>query len=187
MATAAALLIAAVYLFPLYWMYVTAFKGHAEIYRMPPSFWPEQPVSSIGRVLRDHGIGHYLGNSLLIASGVTALSVLIGTGAAYVLSRFRGFWIDASLFTILILQALPSSLLATPMFVAFNQVGLLHTPRLAVILAQTGRVMPFYVVLCRAGFMAVPPELEQAAMVDGASRVGGSCGWWCRWRATSSW
>ena len=59
MATAAALLIAAVYLFPLYWMYVTAFKGHAEIYRMPPSFWPEQPVSSIGRVLRDHGIGHY--------------------------------------------------------------------------------------------------------------------------------
>ena len=171
-ATAAALLIAAVYLFPLYWMYVTALKGHAEIYRMPPSFWPQHPQSSVGRVLRDHGIGHYVLNSLLIASGATVLSVLIGTGAAYVLSRFRGFWIDASLFAILILQALPSSLLATPVFVAFNQVGLLHTPRLAVVLAQTGRVMPFYVVLCRAGFLGVPPELEQAAMVDGASRVG---------------
>ena len=169
---AIAIVIVVIYLFPLYWMYVTAFKGHAEIYRMPPSFWPRHPQSSIARVLRDHGIGHYLWNSLVIASGASLLSVLFGTGAAYVLARWRGFWIDASLFLILILQALPSSLLATPMFAAFDQIGLLHTPRLAVVLAQTGRAMPFYIVLCRAGFLGVPRELEQAALVDGASRVG---------------
>jgi multiple sugar transport system permease protein len=168
--TAVAAAIVGVYLFPLYWMYVTGLKGNAEIYRSPPSFWPIHPRWSVPAVIRNHGLPHYLFNSLLIASISTVLAVGFGTGAAYVLARRRGALIDAALFAILMVQALPASLLATPMFVAFDQTGLLHLPRLAVALAQTGRVMPFYVVLCRAGFLAVPRELEQAAFVDGASR-----------------
>ena len=168
--TAAGVAIVAVYLFPLYWMYATALKGNAEIYRSPPSFWPLAPTWRVGSVVRDHGLPHYLANTLMIAAASTVVAVALGTGAAYVLARRRGAWVDAALFAILVIQALPASLLATPLFVAFDQTGLLHWPRLAVALAQAGRVMPFYVVLCRAGFLAVPRELEQAAFMDGASR-----------------
>ena len=162
--TAVAAAIVGVYLFPLYWMYVTGLKGNAEIYRSPPSFWPIHPRWSVPAVIRNHGLPHYLFNSLLIASISTVLAVGFGTGAAYVLARRRGALIDAALFAILMVPALPASLLATPMFVAFDQTGLLHLPRLAVALAQTGRVMPSTSWLCRAGFLAVPRELEQAAV-----------------------
>ena len=79
---------------------------------------------------------------------------------------------DAVLFVVLMMQVLPSSLMITPIFVAFNQVGLIEYPRLAVILAQAAKMLPLYIVLCRATFLQVPRELEEAALVDGNSRVG---------------
>lgn len=79
---------------------------------------------------------------------------------------------DVGLFLILMLQVLPSSLMITPIFVGFSQIGLLDYPRLAVILAIAAKSMPFFIVLVRATFMSVPQELEEAALVDGSSRVG---------------
>jgi multiple sugar transport system permease protein len=70
------------------------------------------------------------------------------------------------------LQVLPASLMITPIFVGFSQIGMLETPRLAVIIAIAAKSMPFFVVLVRATFMSVPMELEEAALVDGNSRVG---------------
>ena len=74
--------------------------------------------------------------------------------------------------TMLMMQVLPSSLMITPIFVAFNQVGLMEYPRLSVVLAQAAKVLPLYIVLVRATFLQVPGELEEAALVDGNSRVG---------------
>jgi multiple sugar transport system permease protein len=70
------------------------------------------------------------------------------------------------------MQVLPSSLMVTPLFVGFSAIGLLDTPRLAVVLAQVAKVMPFYIVIARASFSQIPEELEDAALVDGASRIG---------------
>jgi multiple sugar transport system permease protein len=67
---------------------------------------------------------------------------------------------------------LPASVMITPLFVGFNQIGLLNAPRTAVVLAAAAKAMPFFVVLVRATFMSVPRELEEAALVDGNSRVG---------------
>ena len=166
----AALVLVGAYLFPLYWMYVTALKTQSEIFRSPPSFWPHHLHAAFVRVFVDHAMAHYLWNTTLIAGGTTLLTVLLGTGGAYVLARHRNGWANAALFVVLVLQALPPSLLVTPIFVAFNQLGLLATPRLAVVLAQTGRMVPLFIVLCRASFAQVPRELEEAAQVDGASR-----------------
>lgn len=77
-----------------------------------------------------------------------------------------------TLFVILMMQVLPPSLMITPIFVAFNQVGLDAFPRSAVILAQAAKELPLYIVLCRAAFLQVPRELEEAALVDGNSRIG---------------
>jgi multiple sugar transport system permease protein len=169
----AALVLAAVYLFPLYWMYVTAVKGQSEIYLIPPTFWPMEPNLSIfAHVWERRNMGSFQWNSLVIATGVTAVTVVLGVGLAYVLARYRNIWVDVCLFIVLMLQVLPPSVMVTPLFVAFNQVGLLETPRLAVILAASARAVPLFVVLVRATFMTVPRELEEAALVDGTTRWG---------------
>ncbi|MCQ2006189.1 carbohydrate ABC transporter permease [Rhizobium sp. NRK18] len=168
-----ALILAAFYLFPLYWMYVTSLKSNSEIYANPPTFWPLHPDFTIyPDVWIRKSMPVFMKNSLIIASGVTAVTVLLGTGCAYVLARYRSVWIDIGLFFVLMLQVLPASVMITPLFVGFNQIGLLNFPRLAVVLATAAKSMPFFVVLVRATFMSVPRELEESALVDGNSRVG---------------
>jgi multiple sugar transport system permease protein len=170
---AVALLMAALYLFPLYWMYVTSLKGASEIFANPPTIWPVEPNYGVFTdVWNRRGMASFMGNSLLIATGVTAITVILGSGCAYVLARYRNIWVDIGLFAILMLQVLPASVMVTPLFVGFSQVGLLNWPRTAVILAASAKAMPFFVVLVRATFMTVPRELEEAAMVDGTTRVG---------------
>lgn len=169
---AAGLVLTGLYLFPLFWMYVTAFKSGTEVFDYPPTFLPHDPQWNVGRVFVEHRMAQYLWNSALVAVGVTALAILLGTGCAYVLARLRNLWVDGAMFAILLLQVLPPSLMVTPIFVIFNGLGLLTVPRTAVILAQTAKVIPLYVVLCRSSFLGVPKELEDAAMVDGASRLG---------------
>lgn len=165
--------LAAVYLFPLYWMYVTSLKSGSEIFASPPTFWPHDPHLSVyPDVWVRRTMSTFLWNSTIIASGVTAIAVLLGTGCAYVLARYRSMWIDVGLFFILMLQVLPASVMITPLYVGFNQFGLLEYPRTAVILATAAKAMPFYIVLVRATFMNVPRELEDAALVDGNSRWG---------------
>lgn len=170
---AVALALAAVYLFPLYWMYITSFKSGSEIFANPPTFWPREiDLSIYPDVWTRRTMYVFLWNSTLIAAGVTAITVFFGTGCAYVLARYRNVWVDIGLFSVLMLQVLPASVMVTPLFVAFNQFGLLNYPRTAVVLAAAAKAMPFFVVLVRATFMTVPRELEEAALVDGNSRVG---------------
>ena len=170
---AIALVMAAIYLFPLYWMYVTSLKGGSEMFANPPSFWPAAPQwETYAYVWESRNMGRYLWNSILIATGAVSLITVLGVGCAYVLARYRNRWVDAGLFLILMLQVLPASLMITPIFVGFSQFGLLDYPRLAVILAIAAKSMPFFVILVRATFMAVPQEREEAALVDGNSRIG---------------
>ncbi len=168
-----AIVLAAIYLFPLYWMYITALKSGSEMFANPPSFWPSSPQwGTYAYVWESRNMGRYLWNSVVIALGSVALITVLGVGCAYVLARYRNMWVDIGLFLILMLQVLPASLMITPIFVGFSQFGLLDYPRFAVILAIAAKSMPFFVVLVRATFMAVPMELEEAALVDGNSRFG---------------
>lgn len=170
---AIAIVLAVIYLFPLYWMYLTSLKSGSEMFANPPGFWPADPQwQTYTYVWQSRNMGRYLWNSVLIASSAVALITVLGVGCAYVLARYRNVWVDIGLFLILMLQVLPASLMITPIFVGFSQVGLLDYPRLSVILAIAAKSMPFFVVLVRATFMAVPQELEEAALVDGNSRVG---------------
>jgi multiple sugar transport system permease protein len=154
-------------------MYVTSLKGGSEMFANPPSFWPSVPQwETYTYVWESRNMGRYLWNSILIATGAISLITILGVGCAYVLARYRNRWVDVGLFLILMLQVLPASLMITPIFVGFSQFGLLDYPRLAVILAIAAKSMPFFVILVRATFMAVPQELEEAALVDGNSRIG---------------
>ena len=169
---AVGLIFTGLYLFPLYWMYVSALKSGQELFSYPPRFIPHHVVWTVGRVFVQHEMPTYLSNSFLIASAVTVICVVLGTGAARVLVRYRSLWVDVALFAILMMQVLPSSLMVTPLFVGFSELGLLDTPRFAVVLAQVAKVLPFYIVIARASLAQIPQELEDAALVDGASRIG---------------
>jgi multiple sugar transport system permease protein len=168
-----ALVLAAIYLFPLYWMFVTALKTGSAMFATPPELLPSDPQWGVyAYVWESRAMGRYIWNSLVIAFGSVALVAILGTGCAYVLARYRNRWVDVGLFLILMLQVLPPSLMITPIFVGFSQLGLISYPRLAVIIAIAAKYMPFFVVLVRATFMSVPMELEEAALVDGNSRFG---------------
>jgi multiple sugar transport system permease protein len=167
-----AIVLAAIYLFPLYWMYVTALKSDSDIFRYPPEFWPAHPRLQLAHVFATYQVGRYVWNSFVVAFGTTFITVLLGTGAAYALAKVRHPLVNVALFAILMLQVLPPSLMVTPIFVAFNQLGLLEWPRFAVVLATAAKTLPFYIVLCRAAFTQIPGELRDAALVDGNSRIG---------------
>lgn len=169
---AIAIAIVALYLFPLYWMYVTALKSNSETFMNPPTFWPHSPELQVARVWTGMGMPSFIKNSIVIACGCVALVVVFGTGCAYGLARVRSIWMDVALFLVLMLQVLPPSLMITPIFVAFSQLGMLSWPRTGVILATAANKLPLYIVLVRAAFTQVPRELEEAALVDGNSRIG---------------
>lgn len=170
--TAIAVTILALYMFPIYWMYVTGFKSPAEAVAYPPTLFPQDITSNHLEVFTSLSMGLYFWNSFVITFGVVLITIVAGTGTAYALSLGRNRYVEIALFLILLLQALPPSLMVTPLFVLFNIFGILETPRLAVILAVTAKSLPFFIVICRTAFLAVPRELREAALVDGNSRVG---------------
>jgi multiple sugar transport system permease protein len=162
--------IAAFYLFPVYWMYVSSFKASSELNASPPTLLPEAPtLAAYTWIFTRENIARYLGNSLFQSTSVTLLTLLLATGAAYALSRVRSLWMDAVLVGIMLSQVLPPALLATPMFVIFRQIDLINT-QTAVILSTTTKTLPLAVIMLRTTFAQIPIELEEAARVDGCSR-----------------
>jgi multiple sugar transport system permease protein len=165
------LTIAAFYLFPVYWMYVSSFKASSELNASPPTLLPEAPtLAAYVWIFTRENIARYLSNSFLQSASVTLLTLFLATGAAYALSRVRSFWMDAVLVGIMLSQVLPPALLVTPMFVIFRQIDLINT-QTAVILATTTKTLPFAVIMLRTTFAQIPIELEEAARVDGCSRL----------------
>ena len=168
---ATGLLIAGLYLFPVYWMYVSSIKASFELNAAKPTLLPQSPtLAAYAWIFVRENVGRYMTNSLIIASAVTALTLLLATGASYALSRIRSFFMDAVLIGIMLSQVLPPALLATPMFVIFKQIGLVNT-QTAVVLATVTKTLPFAVIMLRTTFAQIPTELEEAARVDGCNRV----------------
>jgi len=170
--TAIGIAISILWLFPVYWMFVSGFKTSGEIFARPPTLWPRAPsLSAYTHILERENVGRALWNSFVISGGATAIALILGTPAAYALSRIRARWVDVALVAVLVVQILPPALLATPMFVALRQIDMVNT-QLAVIIANSTRLLPFVVVILRPAFLLIPRELEEAGRVDGCTRAG---------------
>ena len=165
----------ALYLFPIYWMFVSGLKNSAEIFANPPTLFPRAPsLAAFEYVFVRENVLRYLRNSLAIAVPVTLLTVAMGACGGYALSRLRSRLVDVALFAVLMLQVFPDALLATPMFIIFKSLGLLNTFA-AVILATTSKTLAFALVILRPMFRQVPIELEEASLVDGCNRFQTFC------------
>lgn len=164
-------LVAAVGL-PLYWMLDTAFTSQGDLYTRPQS-----PLPSLGQFSQLAGelhripIARALGNSAFIAGGTAVCSVLLGVLAAYALSRFSFRGKGMASFMLFATQMVPEGIFLIPIYTLFIVVGLINN-LWGLVLVNTAFTLPVSTFIIKAGIDLVPFEIEEAARVDGCSRLG---------------
>lgn len=176
----AVLVLVAVVLSPYLWLFISSISTKADLTKVPLSFFPPKPTfESYSRLFRG-GVGvtdaasqfkRAVLNSLAVALVVTFISVFVGSLAAYSLTRFRFKGRDLLNFLVIIPQLLPPITLIIPLYLIIRGLGLLDT-KLALVLTYNSFVLPLVVWLMIGHFRSVPVELEEAARIDGCSRIG---------------
>ena len=162
--------LAAVFLFPLLWVLGLSLKTRLQVFADPPLFiwWPtfENYVDVLGR--SDFLLAFV--NTLVVASSAVTLSLCVGVPAAYAFARFPFTGRSFLFFALLVMRMLPPIAVLVPMYVLFSKLGL-ATTRFSVVLAYTTFSLPLVVWIMRGYFEDIPVELEEAARIDGASRL----------------
>jgi len=161
------LVLALLYGVPLLWILLTSFKSSADVFATESTFF-FRPVTEAYVNVLGPDLFVALRQSILIAVGTTVLVLLIGIPAAYGLARTSGWITSIGLGLLIVLQMLPQTANVIPLFQVFGDWGLLDRT-VGVILADTALLTPFAVMLMRPFFRAVPPQLEEASSLDGAS------------------
>jgi multiple sugar transport system permease protein len=159
--------ILAVLLFPMYWMFNVSLQHSSGAVETP---WLPIHPSLHGYSTALHDQGAHLVTSLEIAIGTVILSLLIAAPAAYALAHFRVRFAGAVLLVILISQMVPNIVVANALYSAYSNLGLLNSiPGL--ILADSSLGIPFAMLILRAFMLTLPPSLMEAAQVDGAGPI----------------
>ena len=158
-----------VMLVPIAWIFLAAFKTHVDVYQLKLFFAPT--LENFWLVFdAPYYLGAKLFNSTIVALVTVLFAIPIATMAAYSFSRFRLTGETAMLVTILATQFVPAVVIILPFFVMFRDVGLLDT-RLGLILVNLAIVMPFAIWMIKGFIDGIPMDTEEAAMVDGSSRL----------------
>lgn len=167
--TAALLLVLFLILFPILWMALTAFKRPVDLFDLTLFFTPT--LENFRTIFSEPwNIGRTLWNSVVVASLTVLIAIPASTLAAYAFSRFELPWKGALFFTILATQFIPAVVVVLPFYLLFRDLGLLDT-HLALVLVNLAIVTPFAVWMLKGFLDAVPTESEEAALVDGATRL----------------
>lgn len=164
---------------PVYWLVISSVSTRSELLSVPIHWIPENPSlqnylsvllpgSAKTEVARTFKIT--LRNSLVIASSVTAISLVIGSLAAYALVRIRFRFYGVLLIFIIGTRMIPEVSLVIPLYILATRIGIYNTP-IVLIAAYLCFALPFAIWLIAAFFQTIPLELEDAARIDGCSRL----------------
>jgi multiple sugar transport system permease protein len=156
---------------PYAWMVLTSLKTDADIAASPVRYLPTFVTLDHYRMLlaRTSFSGNLL-NSLIIALGAATLGLAVSIPAAYAFSRFRFPGRKLLLTQFLVINMFPIVLIIIPLFVLMRQLGLLDT-FLGIILGHSTFAIPFSIWMLTSYMNAIPPELDEAARIDGANRL----------------
>jgi multiple sugar transport system permease protein len=159
-------------LFPFYWMLVTSFKTEDQMRSLVSMFWPSPfALENYLQLLGKTEFVSWYGNSIVVAVSSTLVATAVGTIGAYALARLRflgrGFMASATLITYLV----PPSILFIPLYAQIKNLGLANSLA-GLIAAYPSFTVPFVTWLLMGYFESIPEELEEAAMIDGATRFG---------------
>jgi len=158
--------------FSIYWLIVSSTKPLSQMLTTNPSLFPNQvTLKYYTSVLSHSRTLSYIANSFIIASITTFIAIFLSSLAGYSLSRLQ-FWGRKVLAQLLLFTyILPPVLLVIPLYIMFVKYGLVDT-RTPLIIAYTTFSLPFCTWMLRGFFITIPRELEEAALIDGTSRLG---------------
>jgi multiple sugar transport system permease protein len=162
----------AIVFFPLLWMLTVSVRPNFEVMKIPPDWMPQVfTLEAYRKIFDNRKFLIVFLNSMVIALLVTALSLFLGAMAAYALARFRFVGERAVLMFLITTQMFPLVLLCIPYFRIFITLGLYDT-RTSLVIVYLTFTLPFCILMLRSYFLNIPRDIEEAAMVDGCSRLG---------------
>lgn len=166
------IVIAVAFLFPLYWVVISSLKGDAEIFKNPPTFFPETISFSayIAQFSSEYSIFRGFFNSCIIAFSTMCIVVLLAIPAAYGLARYKIKGKKVFVHAFLVTQMLPATLLLTPMFILYGKMHILNT-YIAPIISDATISIPFIVLILRTYFLSIPKDIEESAKIDGCTTI----------------
>lgn len=162
-------------LVPMAWMLSTSFKSQFSALQQPPVWIPQDPSLEQYRILLSpyNEVGssflRYLLNSLWVSTATTILGVLVAVPAAYAFSRFSFPGKNALFFSILVRNMFPLVVFLIPLFILMRNLGLVNT-HWSLIITYLTFGLPLSIWLLKGFYDNIPPQLEQAARIDGATR-----------------
>lgn len=161
--------LAAFIAFPLGWMVLSSLKPADELFTSPPEIWPSQFTSQwYIEIFQSSGAGTFFWNSFIVGATSTGLCLLIGTLAAYAITRFQFPGKRIFLMAALITYMFPAIVLFIPIYLTLNSLGLIDT-HIGLVVCHTILTFPFAVWMLKSFFEGLPKEIDEAAWVDGSS------------------
>ncbi len=157
------------FMMPIFWLVTTAFKFGREAFVIPPKWFSfEFTLRNFEKVLTETQTGTFLTNSVIITTGATLFSLLLGVPGGYAIARSKSVFVNLSSYFFLLLLMIPPIAMLIPFYLIMRDLHLLGTYT-AVIILDTVFDASFVVWMMRGYFQDVPKEMEEAALVDGAS------------------
>lgn len=164
-------IMAVIYVFPLYWLLVTALKTDSEVFQLPPTFLPLNPQwQNFSAATEYIPFWQYMGNTFIIAIVSIIGTLLSCTLIAYGFSRIS--WPGRNIMFVIYLSTimLPAQVTMIPLYTIYRQIGWIGTFMPLVVPCFFGNAL--FVFLLRQFMMSIPTELSEAARIDGASEFG---------------
>lgn len=166
------LLFLALTLFPFYWIVNTSFKDRIEIYDSM-TFIPREPtVENYIAAFKQNNFGVYLKNSTIVTVSASVIVIVVSVLGGYALARYKFRGKSLMMVIFLISQMIPLITAIIPMFVLYSRLKLIDTLS-ALIISYTVANIPFCLITMSSFFKGIPVTLEEAAMIDGCSRIKG--------------
>lgn len=159
-------------LFPIYWIFITSIKSQLEIYNIVPTFWPKKIVwTSYVTIFSSPNFVASLRNSLFVATVVSFLTIGVSAFAAYAISKLKFRGRKAMSKSILYTYLMPRTVLFIPFYILVCKIGL-NNNTFAMVLLYPTFTIPYATWMLISYFGSIPKELEEAAVIDGCSKVG---------------
>ena len=156
---------------PFVWFATTSLKTPVEITSVPPRFWSSGTLEPYRSALVHHGLGGYMRNSAIVAGGTTIVTLAFASLAAYALARLRVPGHRLLLLAVLAAAMFPQIAIAGPIWRVLRALGLLNT-HAGLVIPYVSLTLPLAIWLLASFFRELPLELEEAARVDGCTRLG---------------
>jgi multiple sugar transport system permease protein len=157
-------------LVPFLWFVLTSLKSSAELTAIPPILIPSFHLGFYQSALEKYGLLHYIGNSVIVAGGATLITIALGSLAAYAMARFHLGWTNFYLMVLLAVSMFPQIATAGPVWSILDRLNWLNTYQ-GLVAAYVALSLPLAIWILTTFFREVPREIEEAALIDGCSRL----------------